>query len=730
VKIKQIIILMGGAAMCSAGVVLADDVPAPTSDAGAANGGEPLAEVMVTAQRRSERLQDVPISITALTAQNLQQSGVISVLDLPRISPGLELPQFGAWTQPSIRGISSGGADIGDSSNVAMYIDGVYQNSQVAQLLDLPDVQQIEVLKGPQGTLYGQNAEGGAIIITTLQPTFTSTGKVAVSYGNFDDISVRGYGSTGVTDKLAVSVAGSFEDRNGLRYNVATGDRDRGLRSSLVRAKLLYQATDDASFLLSGYYADRKDGAPFAGVPLDGNTVANGLYPDLPRPSNTQVSLSAPTDTANKVWGASLKSNLGFAYGELTSVTAYAATAFDLIADVDYSALNLAVSFERVNSRYFTEDLSFVSKGLGPVTLSSGLFFSKGHEASPNQTFAQYDATVATVAPDAPGPAVFLGALNKSIDKKVLAGFAEVAYEVIERLTVTGGARYTYEEQHAYSDLYSGGALIPGPYNPGIFKKLTPRATARYALDPTSNVYVSWGKGFKSGLVGSDNLYSPPVRPEELTSYEVGYKGQVMDAVKINAAVFHYTFKDIQVQRFLAPLTVYQNAAAAHLTGFDFDTAFRVTQELSLTVGGVYLDSKYTSYPEAGVFIPIAGGGNENANIDASGKPLIRAPKFTGNVGVNYKRSTSLGEFEGFLSTYYNSGESLEASGRVHQGGYAQIDAELSYSPTAYDKVRLSLWGRNLTDKQFIQGTLLTTFADGVTYSTPRTFGVRGEYKF
>src|SRR5258708_897942 len=237
VRISPIIIFGGGVIVLASGALAAP----PEGDSGGApaSASDQLTEIMVTAQRRSERLQDVPISITVLTSQSLQQSGVISVLDLPRLTPGLELPQFGAWTQPSIRGISSGGADIGDSSNVAMYVDGVYQSSQVAQLLDLPDVEQIEVLKGPQGTLYGQNAEGGAIIINTLAPRFAPAGKISASYGNYADVSVRGYATAGLTDKLAASISGSYEGREGLRRNIATADRDRGLRSSLLRGKLL-----------------------------------------------------------------------------------------------------------------------------------------------------------------------------------------------------------------------------------------------------------------------------------------------------------------------------------------------------------------------------------------------------------------------------------------------------------------------------------------------------------
>lgn len=166
-------------------------------------------DIVVTAQRRSERLRDVPIAVTALTADTLNQANITNTTELAKVTPGLTLPLYVAYVLPSIRGISSSGTAQGDSPNVAIYIDGVYQAATASALGDLPDVQSVQVLKGPQGSLYGQNAAGGAIIVDTVLPGFDWKGKATYSYGNYNKKLAQGYISGPLTDTLAISLAGS-----------------------------------------------------------------------------------------------------------------------------------------------------------------------------------------------------------------------------------------------------------------------------------------------------------------------------------------------------------------------------------------------------------------------------------------------------------------------------------------------------------------------------------------
>ena len=199
--------------------------PAVSSDSG---------DIVVTAQRRSEKLRDVPMSITAVTPEILTRAGIVNITSLNKVTPGLEVPMYFGVVQFAIRGISSTGAGLLDSSNVALYVDGVYQSSEPGQLLDLPDVQQIEVLKGPQGTLYGQNAVGGAINVMTMAPSFTLKGKVSASYGNYNARSFKAYVTGPLSDNLAVSLSGAYQRRDGINHDLIHGGHDYGLKTSLV----------------------------------------------------------------------------------------------------------------------------------------------------------------------------------------------------------------------------------------------------------------------------------------------------------------------------------------------------------------------------------------------------------------------------------------------------------------------------------------------------------------
>ena len=210
-------------------------------------------EIVVTAQRRSENLKDVPMSVTALSADTLTAAGVTSTTDIAKVAPGVTMTFFGAFLQPSIRGITSTGANLGENSNVALYIDGVYQPQQIATLVDLPDVEQIEILKGPQGALYGQNATGGAVLVNSMAPSFKFKGKLSASHGNFNDVQLRGYVSGPLTDTVAASLSASYQNRDGFRRQVVTGQRDKGLDAKVVRGKVLFEPTDAVKITASAY---------------------------------------------------------------------------------------------------------------------------------------------------------------------------------------------------------------------------------------------------------------------------------------------------------------------------------------------------------------------------------------------------------------------------------------------------------------------------------------------
>lgn len=702
--------------------------------------GKVLETVVVTAQRRQERLVDVPISITALSADELLRSGITTTADLSRVTPGLELVYNGGFLQPAIRGVSSQGSSAGDSSNVAFYLDGVYQPSQPGQMMDLPDVEQIQVLKGPQGTLYGQNATGGAIIITTVKPnTDELEGRISASYGNYNDIYLTGYASGPLADQWAGSLAIGYQDRDGLRDDLVYGGEDKGLRSDLLRAKLLYQTTDKIELTLSGYYSDRKDSGAYSGKAYENHSVgylaAAALPPsfDVPVPDWDETATSRKVDTENETWSTSLLGEFYFSFGTLSSVTSYTESEVIMEVDADYSFFHYADVTVDLDQDFFVQEFNFVSEQLGRWRFTGGLFYLDGKEEySPNTFRIAFNPGPAPVFTEEVALLTPVAYTYGYIDKEIWAVYGEAAYDLTDKLQLTVGGRYSDEEQKVsanYHDL-SSSEILESPYNPASFDQFTPRLTLVYALSDVANVYFSYGEGFKSGYLSVADAGSPPVEPEELTAYEVGYKGELGDSVTLSAAAFYYEYKDLQVARYEAPNYVYDNAAEASMEGAELNATWRATSGLALMAGVSFLDAKYDDFPGATAFEWNPAGGNVTIDFDASGYDLVRAPEFTGFFNLNYIVETELGEFGAFASAYYNDGYNLELTGAVAQGSYTMIDGELSLVPTAVPKLRFVLWGRNLTDEDVLQSLLATPFADGVSYGAQRTFGVRMDMEF
>lgn len=725
--------------------LLAGGMLAIAAPAFAQDNAVTLEDIVVTAQRRSERLQDVPISITALSSAALDRSGITSTQDLARVTPGLSFPVNGGYIQPTIRGISSEGSNIGDSSNVALYVDGVYQPAQASQLMDLPDVSQIEVLKGPQGTLYGQNAMGGAIIITTQAPSFTPTGKLSASYGDYNDINLRGFVSGPIVgDVLAASLSASYQDRDGFRHDLVYGGRDKGLRSKQVRAKILFQPSDDTRVTASAYWTKRGDTALYSGQALNNNSLGYLFYPNAPKPrSPKDTVIGSQGDDQFETWGGSLRGEFDVGLGTINTVTGYTNAHIKNYADVDYSPVNIAVAAPVLQKTHsFTQEINFASKKMDGWQFTTGLFFMSSEDAFlPSQFILSslgIPGAIPTLAPAKPGPTALALQSMGSLKKEVYAAYAEVTYDLTDKMVVSVGGRYSYEKQNAYSNANGGNVVgsplytlsqTETPFSPGSFKKFTPRVTVRYAVDPNSNIYGTYSKGFKSGLVSTLDFTNPPVKPEDLTAIEVGYKGRPLPGVSLNISAFHYTYKNKQVAHYEAPNYIYQNAASARVKGVEADLSWAATHELTLSATASYLDGKYKAFTGASSTVA-TGFGDINVPIDASGLRMIRTPKFTGTLAANYEVETSLGKFGAYASLYYNDGFKWEVSGRIREKAYTTLDGELSYSPTSMENLRFVLWGRNLTDEDIKQSVLTSDFGDGVSYAPPRTYGVRAEYKF
>jgi iron complex outermembrane receptor protein len=732
-------------------------------------------EIVVTAQRRAERLLDVPIAISVLNSDALQKAGVGNLQDLERVTPGLALPMYGGFLRPSIRGISSGLSTIGDSSNVAVYVDGVYQPTQTAAIIDMPTVQSVQVLKGPQGTLYGQNATGGAIIIDTMTPSFDTKGEVAMGYGNYNDLTARGYVTGALGSKVAVLLAAAGEDHGGYNKDLLRGGHDKGLRSWQVRGKALLQATDDMSFTVAGYYSKRDDSNVYTGAAFNGNGEGNALtrllFPGTPIATQPHTfSASFIPDLQAKSYGVSLLGKIDFHnVGRLDTVTAFQHSHVLDLVDVDAAPIRQAeVNPLIVIGKAFVQELNFTSEKFNKFEFSTGLFYMHREERFNPSEFSGYGFIPGFSAQNYTGTSVpdYQQFDYAKTVKNSYAAYLELNYDLTDQLTVTAAGRYSTEKVQAAWRRVLAFASPTFPLPPGTnttpaldprgkftFKKFTPRGVIRYRPNDNHTLYASYSEGFKSGFVDSQLVGScpggpndtsclpAPVKPETVQAFEVGYKGRLNSNISVTFAAFHYNYKQIQVFIYNPPAGYYQNAAAGRLNGFDIDMAWQVTPELNVALGGSFVDSKYTNFPSASVYnqVPAAGCaaqflpfpcGSAQSSASATGNQLANAPKFTATIAVDYQHESKIGQFGFNIGGNYNSGFPFDVNGHIRNTKYFLLNSELSFSPAGAPGIRLVVWGKNLTNHDYIQGSLPTTFSDLVSWAPPRTFGVRAEYKF
>lgn len=692
----------------------------------APNGGE----IVVTAQRRSEIARDVPLSITAQSGEQLQKAGVTDSRDLTALTPGLKMDRVGAFSVPALRGVTTQLTTAGIDVNVATYLDDVYQPSQLTGTFDLPDVQRVEVLKGPQGTLFGRNATGGAIRVFTLNPTYETTGNFSASYGNYNEVILKGFISTPlVADKLAASVSAYFLNSDGYNHDELHNDRlIGGSESWVVRGKLRYDPTDRISFLFTAYASYRSDGSTNLGLPLNGNTAyASDPEVVIPtKPYETAMNLAADVVRQH---GFSLKATADLGFATLTSTTAYQkSTAYtEIDGDYAYEPSGGAQYHGHDTDRSISEELSLGSQKGHLLDYTVGLFYY--------DAYGQFDPLGISY----PGASF---AIYGRQDTTAYAAFGELYLNPVEHLQIIGGIRYSYETRDYYSALgVLGGAAPTLAYiNKKSWGSATPRASIKYEILPKTNVYFTYSQGFKSGSFNTSSPADPTyVNPEHIYAYEIGIKSKPSSWLDFSLAGFFYNYKDIQVNAYAnvngIPVAVVQNAAAAHNKGIDFESVLTPLRGLAIHTGLSLLSAKFSDFPDGSVTIPITNamgvptGGNYTTVANLTGKHEVRAPNWTLNVTASYQTQVAHGQLELDGMLYHSDKFYFDNNNRIEQPAYTTLGARVSWSPQDTG-LTFAVYGKNLTNKATIQGAFITAFADGVSYAPPRTYGVEIRYAF
>lgn len=664
----------------------------------------PLEMVVVTAQRREQSLHDVPMSLSVLSGDALEQAGVSNVAGLQQVVPGFKMSFAGAHAQPTIRGVGTQVAGVGLPSNVAIYVDGAYRPNAISNNVSFIDIESVQVLKGPQGTLYGRNATGGAVLVSTRDPSEAAELELKASYRSYGEARLALYGSTPISDDLAASISlfGSYSDGH-YNDNVVPGVSDVDMRSRGIRAKFQYLPTDVLDLTLTVEHTEIRNPNTFAYTNYRGRSVG-ALFPGT-------IVTSKPRDYSNDykpkfesdATGVFLKAEYQFPLASLTSVSS--AEWQDNLSGYDVDGSSMAIQHVDFpgEQRTFSQSFDIASELDGPLSWVSGLFLmhDKGEQ------------TMILVSP--PGP---FEIINGYVRTRSLAVYGDVTYQIAPRLDITAGLRYSKD----LLDLAFAAPGDPATRANTSFSSTTPRAVLRYELNDWSNVYVSYSEGYKSGGYNMPGATTVPVKQEEIKAYEIGYKG-VFGVWDVQASAFYYDYTNLQVSAYEGPVTMLVNAAEGDIRGAELQISSRPRDGLFLDLAIAYVDGEYDSFPAAPHYTWDSVSGISVAPEDASGNPIVNAPRFSGRLGVNYNTPLASGMMESNVNYSYQTTTYFDAFKETEQGSYGVLNLSVGWTPPS-DAWRARMFVENVTDKDYATSIFQQPVAFSAVYAPPRTYGV------
>jgi iron complex outermembrane recepter protein len=727
-----------------AATALVWSLPAHAQEPAADDAG--LEDIVVTARKRAEPLQDVPAAISALSAGEIARRFDSDVRDFADSSPNIVIDDTqqgpGGVAAIYIRGI--GVADVEKSVDpaVGVVFDDVYIGQSSGSLLKAIDIDRVEVLRGPQGTLFGRNATGGVINIARSRPTYETTGKARVTYGRFDTLKLEAVASTGLSENVAIKLSGAYEKTDGYIFNRFYNQPGQRSEFWSINGALLFEPTDKLTIQLSYDHQETKQDppqllavnrptdlfcaalaqcSPSPGVPTSGDryvSVANG-------PLNKNATFKF--DMAIGKLTYDLGSDLQIDY-----ILGWLKTSETITQDFDSAPLTLYHTDRPARWRQTTNELRLTKGGSGPLTFVLGAYLWDSNYTINLKNYIGFA-----------GPPLLTSAQDVTQTNKSYAAYGEADYDLTDKLTLTVGARYTHDKKTSivndktifiYGSLVeanpiasitpslAGGQIVMARPVEQSWSKFTPRVSLSYDFTRDMMGYVLWSRGYRGGgFNGRPSTIGAavnPYNPETLDNYEVGFKSEFAGGrVRLNAAAFLMKYKDMQQDLDVpAPGTSTGrenrtiNASSADFKGFELDLTAQITPEFTMHGNLGYLDAKYKNF-----FGDIFSTGRP---VDATFLKIRRAPEWTWSLGATYE-------------TEIGSNATLWISGDVHYIGPHEItflnnpnlrnegqylvDASVNLK---FGNTTLSVFGKNLANEK---GWTIGYDVQGVwSYAAPR----------
>ncbi|MBS0480340.1 MAG: TonB-dependent receptor [Proteobacteria bacterium] len=758
----------------------------PPAPAGPQTTSETGQDIGVAARRREERLQDVSIAVAVLDEKTLTETGAFNVNRLQQFQPALQFYSSNPRNSAiNIRGLGApfGLTNDGIEQGVGFYLDGVYVGRAGASTFDFVDVERVEVLRGPQGTLYGKNTTAGAVNITTKAPSFTPEARIEVSGGNYDFLQIKGTASAPIIhDKLAVRVSVSRTSRKGTIYNVASDTYLHRQDNFNARGQLLWKATPNLDFRL---FADFNLQNPLCCVQYYARTgstqrplnrqyaafaAALGYAPPSTDPFDRVTDLDASINSRQEMGGLSLVANRDLGPATVTSVSSWRYWDWLPANDRDFVGLPITtVSQNPSHQKQVSQEFRIASNGKSTLQYTFGAFFF-------NQTINTHGSQVQGPAasrwlispsnPNSSNPAVLNGLTSTntiSFDNTSFAVFGKLNWEVLSRLRIQPGLRLNYDKKSgSYVAVVTTGAgsttlnsdqravLAPQSYAPRFSDwNVSGDVTLSYDFMPDVHFYATYARSFKSGginlsglpLDAANNpiLGAQTVKPEKVNHYEIGLKTQFLDRrLTVNLAGFWTEIRDYQATVTNGQLGVIRgylaNAAAVRVRGVEWDTSYRASDRFRVYFNGAFTDARYTDFKDAPCPPELSGGTTVTGNQapSAPGTPGGLSPAFcdiSGQIlpGIS-KWSLSYGaEYNvpvrgGEVYFGYDGSYRTKFSSNPSRSLYTDING---YSLANFrvgfrkDKLNVFAWARNAFDQHYFELLSVQSGGTGLIVGQP-----------
>ena len=730
-------------------------------------------EIVVTATHRAENLQDVPVTVTALSGDMLAKADIFDATTVALHVPGMAYGEFAPGQAIiSLRGISSADDGAGLDNSVALFLDGVYIGRNASINFDMFDLERLEVLRGPQGTLFGRNAIGGAINVITKKPSDEFSAKLGGTVGNQGILRYQGYVSGPISDNVAGKIVLNHREHDGFVDNLILNEKQQNEDQTSIRGQLRF-ATDSSEWLLSADWMedDRDDmgRTPLVDrAPLSAILVQNGVT----RPR--QNASSRPGFSMREASGISLQGDFNFSRGQLTSITAFrhAETDWEMLS-VGAPLGGLGLPFDEVvddiveDIDTFSQEFRWTSDLGGNFEYTAGVYFFT-EDTDRTEIFritraGSYDDPANPFRLTAIGDQAIIGNeySRTANDTTSIALYGEGTWDLNDRWTVKAGARVTQDEKDYLAESVNCDLVVAN--DPSIigtrfenfaacggvggslnviaeaflvtpsdeWSDFSPRVAVQYRPNDQLMVFGSVSKGFKSGgfagSQGVESAASSPVDPETAVNFELGFKGDLADdTLRLNMTAFFTDYEDLQIVRF-GPVPgstfgtfITTNIGSADILGLEAEFTWYATDNFLLSGNVAILDTEAND-----LIIETTGG-----PFDASGSELRQAPELSYNLQATYSLPTQVGNWE-FNVAFSHVDEQI--TDYVFPGTVIQeqdlLDARLGWTSND-ERWDVSVWGKNLTDEDYISHSYV--IGPGVigVWGAPATYGVTVNFNY